>query len=317
MLINHASADPRFRDHPGLHLYGIESYIAVPLLRRDGSLFGTLCALDPLPSKVSEEAFALFQLLSELIAYELEEDERNRQREAEVDALEDFFAIAAHDLKQPLTALSARAQLLSRRVRKGVDAHILADTIDSLVADVRRVTQLSDSLLDIAQIERNLLVVDKGPTDLIALARTVLRDVQSVAPGHDFRLNAPLALHVLLDERRIGQVLRNLLDNASKYAASDTGPIELTIDPFDPSVESAGIRLSVRDHGPGVPPDEMADLFTRRFRSSTARASHVTGSGLGLFIAREIINAHGGAISACLPHDGGLLVRITLPTTTD
>ncbi|MEO6457587.1 MAG: GAF domain-containing protein, partial [Chloroflexia bacterium] len=63
--MNHASTDPRFRDHPGLHLYGIESYIAVPLNRRDGSFFGTLCALDPLPADLSSDDFEIFSLLAQ------------------------------------------------------------------------------------------------------------------------------------------------------------------------------------------------------------------------------------------------------------
>lgn len=284
-------------------------------MRRDGSVFGVLCALDPLPSTLTEEVFELFNLLAGLIAYELEEDERQQRREAEMDALEDFVAIAAHDLKQPLTALSARAQLLSRRVRRGVAPEVLADGIDALVAEVRRAMQLSDALLDVAMIDRHGLIPDLRPVDLVALSHDVLRDAQSVAPAHAFRLSAPLSLVAQVDERRIGQVLRNLLDNAAKYSPNGAGPIVLAIEPADRPDARHGVTISVRDHGPGVPEADLASLFERRFRSSTAVASQITGSGLGLFIAREIVSAHGGSISASLPDGGGLLVSVLLPQT--
>ncbi|MGI9146342.1 MAG: ATP-binding protein [Chloroflexota bacterium] len=82
MIVSHASADPRFMDHPGLKLYGIESYIAVPLNRRDGTYFGTLCALDPLPAELNEEGLAIFELLASLIAFELEAEDSERRSRA-------------------------------------------------------------------------------------------------------------------------------------------------------------------------------------------------------------------------------------------
>ncbi|WP_405046635.1 GAF domain-containing protein [Pseudomonas sp.] len=81
LLINKASVDPRFSAHPGLALYGIESYIAVPLNRLDGTYFGTLCALDTEPAQLSEADFDILQLLAQLIAFELEADEQQRRRD--------------------------------------------------------------------------------------------------------------------------------------------------------------------------------------------------------------------------------------------
>ena len=118
-VIRQASADPRFREHPAPLLRGIESYIAVPLRRVDGSDFGTLCAFDPRPADLHEADLEVFTLLAELVAYVMEEEDCRRQREAEMRALEDFTAIAAHDLRQPLTLLYGRAQMLARQARKG------------------------------------------------------------------------------------------------------------------------------------------------------------------------------------------------------
>src|SRR5688572_13202767 len=100
-------------------MYGIESYIAVPLQRRDGRQFGVLCALDPLPSTLTPEVVALFQLLAELIAFELDADERQRDQAANVayaqqEAVvrDQFLASVAHDLKNPLASISGFAQVL-------------------------------------------------------------------------------------------------------------------------------------------------------------------------------------------------------------
>ena len=87
MLINHASADPRFAEHPGHKLHGIQSYIAVPLNRRDGTYFGTLCAFDLLPAELTDEIFEVFHLLASLIAYELEAEDVEHQASEEAERL--------------------------------------------------------------------------------------------------------------------------------------------------------------------------------------------------------------------------------------
>ncbi len=200
-MISHASREPRFASHLGLQKYGIESYIAVPLNRRDGSYFGTLCALDSQPANLAEEHLEIFHLLSQLIAFELEADERGQRRDAEARMLEDFIAMAAHDLRQPLTALGVRAQLLARTVRRTPGAEVLAERVDGLIQDIGRATALSETLLDIARIESGGLVIERADFDLIAVIREVLRDIRILAPRHTIRMDVPDALTITGDER--------------------------------------------------------------------------------------------------------------------
>ena len=87
LLIPHAAQDPRFIDHPARHLYGVESYIAVPIRLHDGRFFGVLCALDAEPAQLTDEQFTIFHLLADLIAFELESSERHRQQAAALQAL--------------------------------------------------------------------------------------------------------------------------------------------------------------------------------------------------------------------------------------
>lgn len=312
MLINNASSDPRFQDHPGLHLYGIESYIAVPLNRRDGSYFGTLCALDPDPAQMTEDDYDVFHLLSNLISFELEAEEQHRRREAEMQAMEDFIAIAAHDLRQPLTVLQGRSQMLERSIRKGAATDDLLRGVNEIAAQARRAVLLSEAVLDVARIETGGLILQGSTFDLQALACESVADIRTIAPRHSFAFAeaAPVLFHG--DERRMGQVLRNLLENAVKYVPPQCGPVEISVTRHATDGEAA-IVVEVRDHGPGVTDADLPRLFERKYRSPEAQTGPRSGSGLGLFIARQIVDAHHGRIWSEHAPGGGLLVKIVLP----
>ncbi len=283
----------------------------MPLMRRDGSCFGTLCTLDPLPSNVDERDLDVFRMLASLIAFELEADEQQRRREAEMRALEDFIAIAAHDLRQPLTAMSVQAQMLARHLRRDTPLPSLIERTEALQAQIRRAVLLSDTLLDMARLQTSGLTLDVADFDLVTLLRRSIEDVQVVVPRHSFELEAPQELLVDGDEQRIGQVLRNLLDNAAKYAPAERGPTKITVCP-DHAVEGH-IIVSVRDQGAGVTDAELPHLFERRYRAASAVADHTSGSGLGLYIAQQIVNAHHGHIWAENAPSGGLVVNVRLP----
>lgn len=313
LLINKASEDPQFSLHPGLRLYGIESYIAVPLNRRDGSFFGTLCALDTLSANLSENDFDVFHLLAELIAFELEEDETQRRKQVEHRALEDFISIAAHDLRQPLTVMYGRAQLLARRVHSGVPAGDLVEQADLLLAQTKRAVLLSDTLLDVARMQSGHFTLDKSSLDLVVLVRQTLENVKVVAPEHRFMLDAPSSLAISGDQSRLGQVLQNLLDNAVKYSPDALGPIQVTVYQSEREDKSACAEVSIADQGIGVSDEDLSQLFERHYRAETATARGISGSGLGLYIARQIIEAHGGSIWAEHRSGGGLVVHIALP----
>ncbi len=296
-----------------MHLYGIESYIAVPLIRRDGTYFGTLCALDPLPTELTDESFDIFSMLAHLIAFELEADEQQRRREAEVRTLEDFIAIAAHDLRQPLTVLSGRLQLLARRARRGAPGAELADGLDGLLLQTQRAIALSDTLLDVARIEAGAFSVDRRQFDLVALARQTMGEAGTVAPDHRFVLEAASTRATVGDERRLGRVLHNLLENAAKYTDPASGPIVLAIESTTTDDGADAVHVTVRDAGHGVPEDQLVRIFDRQYRSPDAMTRGINGSGLGLFIVRRIIEAHGGSVRAENAPGGGLAVSLTLP----
>lgn len=202
---------------------------------------------------------------------------------------EEWTAIVAHDLRQPIGAISLAAELLERRG--------LAEQEAKLVARIRsgaeRVHHMVDDLLDYAQIEAGRLRIVPRPVNLEPL---VVEVVDRIAPANRHH---PLRLVVenhdtraAVDPARIDQVVTNLVSNATKYGYEGS-EVVVTIAGHGEEVE-----ISVTNRGPGLNNDELAQLFGRFERTARARESRVRGVGLGLHIARGIVEAHGGRIWA-------------------
>jgi signal transduction histidine kinase len=311
LIINQASQHPEYANNITVNTYGIENYIAVPLIRRDGRYFGVLCALDIQhePANLSENSLATFKLLAQLIAFELEAEDEKQAREAEIDTLNDIIAIAAHDLRQPLTALQLRAHLAARWARRDGVSKELKTMLDSLVVDVRRASALTDTLLDVGRLAAGGFKLDIGETNMVQLTLKAVEDLQSAFHTAKFELELPTELNIQGDETRLGQVVRNLLDNAIKYSKGSTKPVEVRLS----ALPGEELFLQVRDYGMGVQESDLGKLFERQFRTPEAKASGIQGSGFGLYISQEIIEAHKGKIWADLPSGGGLRFNITLP----
>lgn len=283
----------------------------MPLIRRDGRYFGVLCALDVLkaPANLNEYSLTVFKLLSQLVAYELEAEDERQSRVAEISALNDVISIAAHDLRQPLTALQLRAHLATRMARRDGASKEMQTMLENLAADVRRTTALTDILLDVGRIEAGNFRLDLTEVDLVRLLLKSVDDLERGIEGTNFNLEIPAELKMQGDEVRLGQVVRNLLDNAVKYSPGATQPVEVRLS----ILPGEKVFLQVRDYGMGVKESDLTKLFERQFRTQEARESGITGSGFGLYISQKIVEAHGGQIWADLPLGGGLRFNVTLP----
>ncbi|WP_223796753.1 GAF domain-containing sensor histidine kinase [Sphingomonas nostoxanthinifaciens] len=310
VIIDHVSEDPVFRDHHTPRRYGFESYISIPILRRDGSFFGTLCALDPLPAKLSApDIVGTFENFARLIGLQLDlQDDMARKDTLLADAdrsteiRERFIAILGHDLRNPVAAIDAGTTMLGRIVQDAKGASILAQMKQS----TRRIGALIEDLLDFARGRLGSgLTLDTAP--MLTLATPIEQVVAELQLVHPDR---PIDVHIALDEpvtcdvARIGQLLSNLVGNALTHGAPD--------EPVKVSAESKeGVfRLMVVNGGPTIPPDIMPTLFQPFTRS--AEGSSRNGLGLGLFIASEIAKAHGGTIEAICA-DGETRFVLTMP----
>ena len=317
LIVNQASADPRFARHPGLVLFGIESYIAVPLRLRGGACFGTLCALDPLPAELTEAALEIFQLLADLIAFELEADERQREREAErarIDRLrQEVLDGVAHDLRAPLATVSGEAQLLRRRVRKGnfSDPSRLDEGLGLIAETAHRMARQIDEIVDVARLRSGQdLPLRVGPTDLVGLVRQVAETYQRTSDRHHLKVDAePESLVGAWDGDRLERVVANLVDNAIKYSPVG-GEVSVEVG-LSPDCRTLA-RLAVTDPGIGIPAADLPHVFSRFHRGANA-ADRFEGAGLGLAGAKRIVDQHGGTMTVRSEEGRGTSVTVLLP----
>ena len=209
---------------------------------------------------------------------------------------DEFIGVAAHELRNPLAVLKGFAGMLVYHTARGKGAKLATwqrEALEEIDEATSRLDKLTEDLLDVTRLQAGRLVLSCTPTDLVALTRHMVTQRQMTTRQHTFSLDTEHAsLVVEVDRERIEQVLTNLLSNAIKYSPQG-GPIELTI---REEVEPHTALLSIRDRGIGIPVGQQAHIFGRFVRAENARASEITGTGLGLFLSRELVERHGGRL---------------------
>jgi signal transduction histidine kinase len=258
---------------------------------------------------LQQKALALEAEIEERKAIAAELARREVELRDAVAARDEFLSVAAHELRTPLTGLRLVAQLLVRErdLNRELSAERLDAAMRALDSQTQKLNELVARLLDRSQIEAGRLRVQPRPTDLVALVRSVL-DERYQGNRTRFVFEAPDQIEVAVDEIRFEQVISNLLANAVKFSPPDA---EVRIDLERTS--AGGIRLSVTDHGVGIPLDQREAVF-ERFHQAHADP-HRVGMGLGLYISAEIVRLHGGTIRIEDPDHPGTRMVVTLPPT--
>ncbi|MBV9486377.1 MAG: response regulator [Frankiaceae bacterium] len=216
----------------------------------------------------------------------------------EIEALRAAVATAAHELRTPSTVLIGLSQTLMQR-RDKLDAARMDELLDAIVRQTRVLDRVTADLLTSAQAQRGGLSAQPEPMDLTPALRAAAR---AVADQTDITVDAPGELQVVADPVRVQQMLTNLVSNAMKYGAA---PVSITA-----SVAEGRALVRVDDRGPGVPDSFRPQLFEQYARATGSRAS---GTGLGLYVVRELATAQGGAAWYEPRIDGGSSFRFTLP----
>jgi PAS domain S-box-containing protein/excisionase family DNA binding protein len=240
--------------------------------------------------------------------------ERERAIRAEAEAAlrvrDEFVSIAAHELRTPLTTLKAHADVALRRVARAgqLEPQRAIEALGTIASQSDKLSRLLGHLLDVSRLEAGKLTLERRPTDLAALSRQIVDAAQARSEHHGIDLTAPETLVANVDPLRIEQVLVNLLDNASKYSPNG-GSIEVAVS----SVGEDSAKVAVRDHGLGIPPEKRAWMFERFYQAHGE--GYRSGLGLGLYVSRQIVELHGGQISAEFPLDGGSEFTVRLPIT--
>jgi signal transduction histidine kinase len=259
----------------------------------------------------TSDDLALAQLLADQAAVVLEsralidEAARVQAQEQAARLKEDFVSAAAHDLKTPLTTLLGQAQILEVRFSREPALAAHQPAVGRIAREARRLSALVDDLLDASRIEEGKLEVRREPTDIAAVVRQVAErgrpeKARIVVDARD-RLSGSF------DRRRIEQLVDNLVENGLKYSAQDS-PVEVQA-----WRDNGEIRISVRDHGIGIPAPDLAHVFERFHRASNVSARRYAGIGLGLYICRGIAHEHGGRIWVESTVGEGSTFHVALP----
>ncbi|HTI14686.1 MAG TPA: ATP-binding protein [Dictyobacter sp.] len=211
---------------------------------------------------------------------------------------DEFIGIAAHELRNPLAALHGFVRLLLTQSIQGKGNELAPwqlESLQSIDQATTRLVELTDDLLDVTRLQAGRFTLRQEATDLIALVKRVVRRFQMVTEEgeHQFVIITEADfLVVSLDAQRIEQVLTNLLNNAVKYSPQG-GPIEIGI---WKNQEEQGATVSIKDTGIGIPEQQQARIFSRFMRAENGQALGIPGTGLGLYLSRELVERQGGRI---------------------
>jgi PAS domain S-box-containing protein len=239
---------------------------------------------------------------------------RDRSREIQLlKTKSEFIAIAAHQLRTPLSGIRWAAESLAKE-ELGSLSEDQKSVVNQSLETVERLVKMVDNLLDVSKIEEGKFGYQMEKTDLVSLAQEVLESHKETAEKYKVKLvfykpETPLSL-IKIDKSKIAMVLQNLIDNAIKYNV-ENGEVKVRLEELK---DKPYIQVSVEDTGIGIPARDLPRLFTKFFRSENTLKKETEGSGLGLFIVKNIIKRHGGDIWARSIEKRGSTFYFVLPT---
>ncbi|MDP9271141.1 MAG: ATP-binding protein [Chloroflexota bacterium] len=311
------SPAPDAGDPDGIISLGLRSLLAVPIVGR-GRVRGVLVAASAGAAPIGSGERRLAEAIAERAGPALEnaalwadlQEQMAREQEAQR-VKDDFLSIVSHELRTPLTSISGYAQLLERRLRDRPDGSKEVEQLRIIREQSGRMRRLVEDLLDVSRIDRRGGVgVEPVAFDLVEELQAVVARTRRAHGEREILLEAPETLPIEADRDRIGQVLTNLADNAAKYSP-DGGAIRVVA-----RADGNEVEVRVIDQGVGIPDDlrdRVFDLFVQADGDASRR--RFGGLGLGLYITRAIVDAHGGRVWAEANRDAGAgtIVVVRLP----
>lgn len=309
---------------------GVKAALVVPL-EVEEQRRGLLCVMSSAAEVFFEEDLPFLRLISTRLGHLLHNQELSRElAEAEAQRLaraeqEDFLLEIAHDLKNVLTMMRGNAQLALRRISRG-DLRSQEQALKLIAAKSSQAIQLVNDMADVNQIETGLFRLFMETVDVVEVLQEEVTTLQETT-GEQYIITFQSAFDQVLveaDRHRLSQVLTNLLTNAIRYSPQG-GTIEVllsqvsseanlpppTSEANEPGQVPQTVMVTINDEGVGIPPEERERIFERSFRGRGARFA--PGSGLGLYISREIIERHGGRLWVEPREKQGSSFRFTLP----
>jgi PAS domain S-box-containing protein len=298
------------RDPEHLHTLrelGMRSLLCVPIRGRAGVDAVIMLVSEANPHRYDADDVVLAQDLADRAAVALENGRLLSEALEAVSARDDFLAVAAHELRSPLTSMLLHVQMLGRAIaHHRFDASAALRAFRVAEAQTRRLSTLIDGMLDVSRFTTNQLFMQFEEVDLMVMLDELLTSLSLdlERAGCTVTVRAPETLVGRWDRGWIEQVLANILSNAMKFGAGK--PIEVDVE----ATEEAA-RVAVRDHGIGVSAEDQARIFERFERAVPTR--HFGGLGLGLYTSVQILRAHHGSLRVDSPQGEGARFVIDLP----
>ena len=286
---------------------GTASVMVVPLVARD-TMLGALSLASGSPGRYGPPDLELATEIGRRAALAMDNARLLRETQQAVQLRDDFLSVASHELRTPVTSLMITVAHLLRagESRRPLSTESLYGGLNRVKHSAERLRRLTDELLDVTRIQQGQLELAPVTVDLRALVREVVEGLEpELAAAHcAVRVEAPEEVMGVWDPSRLEQVITNLLTNSIKFGPGR--PIEVSV------CDSAeNVQFSVRDHGVGIDPARKPFLFNRFERAVSS--AHYGGLGLGLYISRRIVQAHGGNLRVDSEPGQGATFTATLP----
>ncbi|MEO3406946.1 PAS domain S-box protein [Mucilaginibacter sp. CAU 1740] len=263
-------------------------------LRRDGSTLDVSLTVSPV-----RDAEGNLTGISK-IARDISEQKRDEMRK------NDFIGMVSHELKTPLTSLTAMIQMLSIKLQSNEDPFV-PSALDKSNLQIRKMTSMINGFLNMSRLESGKIVIEKTLFRLDELIGEMVNETKLTVADRIFQLGDSAGLEITADRDKIGSVISNLLSNAVKYSSKGK---QISI---SWGIEANNTKVSISDEGIGIKADDLNKLFERYYRVSNEQTRHISGFGIGLYLSAEIITLHNGRLWAESEPGEGSTFHFTLP----
>ena len=260
-----------------------------------------------------DEVYAVM-VISHDITENIRQMEEMRKLSESDEQKNNFIAMASHELKTPITSIKGYVQLLLTALdkekvdKKPMPSLLVRSSLISVDKQISRLTRLISELLDLTKIETGTLELKKEKFSLNELAIETVEDILYTNTKHEINLFHDFQSYVYADKDRIGQVMINFLTNAIKYSPN-SNKIDVSIRPG----KKGQVSFSVKDYGIGIDKEEQAKIFERFYRAKGKEEQTYPGFGIGLFIAKEFVEKHGGQVIVESEKGKGAVFTFTIP----
>ncbi len=216
-----------------------------------------------------------------------------------------FVSDASHELRTPISVIQGYVNLLDRWGKN--DEKTMQESIDAIKSETENMKELVEQLLFLARGDNETIQLHKQDFDACDVVDEIISETQMIDPNHNFEMDLNRPAYINADKQLFKQVIRILVDNSIKYTPGGEKIIIRIVS------EASSVHITVQDNGIGIAPEELADIFERFYRSDESRARKTGGSGLGLSIAKWIVERHGGYFEAWSRVDIGARITVVIP----